>query len=107
GSLLGAAAISPAFTPVKLADGSSPSWPSQPGDDNLNPGKPVAYGFGWFLDPYKGRMRTWHFGSTSGFRTVIERFTQDNFSIIILSNRTDLDPGNLALRVADLVLATR
>jgi len=22
-------------------------------DDNLHPGKPVSYGFGWFLDPWK------------------------------------------------------
>jgi hypothetical protein len=40
-----------------------------------------------------------------GFRTVIERFTADNLTIIILCNRTDLDPEALALKVADLYLA--
>jgi CubicO group peptidase (beta-lactamase class C family) len=103
GTLLAPAEVRSAFTPVTLADGSAPCWPSQPGDDNLDPGKPVAYGFGWFLDPYKGRARAWHTGSTSGFRTVIERFTRDNLSIVILSNRTDMDPGRIALRVADLI----
>ncbi len=106
-TLLQAADLAPAFTPVKLADGSVPSWPLQPGEDNLEPGKPVSYGFGWFLDPYNGHARTWHFGTTSGFRTAIERFTRDDLSIIVLSNRTDLDPGSLALRVADLFFATQ
>ena len=88
---------------TRLFDGSAPSWPTQPGDDNLNPGKPVSYGFGWFLDPYKGRARMWHSGSTQGFRTVIERFTKENLTIIILCNRTDLDPSPLALRTADIL----
>ena len=48
-TLLSEAQIKPALMPVTLADGSAPHWPLTPGDDNLNPGKPVAYGFGWFL----------------------------------------------------------
>jgi CubicO group peptidase (beta-lactamase class C family) len=91
----------PALTPVKLNDGSEPHWPLEPNDDNLHPGKPVSYGFGWFLDPYQGHQRMWHTGSTVGFRTVIERFTEaGNLTVIILSNRTDLDPEKLALQVA-------
>jgi CubicO group peptidase (beta-lactamase class C family) len=66
-----------------------------------NPGK-AAYGFGWFLDPYNGRERVWHEGSTRGFGTVIERFTAEKLTIVILCNRTDLDPAKLALEVADL-----
>lgn len=94
-----------ALTPVKLNDGSEPHWPTEPNDDNLHPGKPVSYGFGWFLDPYNGHPRMWHTGSTMGFRTVIERFLGDNLTIIILSNRTDLDPEKLSLQVADLFLS--
>jgi CubicO group peptidase (beta-lactamase class C family) len=96
-----------ALQPVTLADGSSPHWPNAPGDDNLNPGRTVSYGFGWFLDPYKGHARMWHFGSTMGFRTAIERFTADKLTIAILCNRTDLDPGKLALQVADEVWGGR
>jgi CubicO group peptidase (beta-lactamase class C family) len=107
GSLLDVTETSNAFTPVRLSDGSAPCWPTKPDADNLNPGKPVSYGFGWFLDPYKGYARTWHSGSTSGFRTVIERFQQDRLSTVILSNRTDLDPTSLALRMADLFLPAR
>ncbi len=66
----------------------------------------MAYGFGWFLDPYQGRARMWHSGSTSGFRTVIDRFTEEKLTIVILSNRTDLDPTALALRAAAVTART-
>jgi CubicO group peptidase (beta-lactamase class C family) len=101
--LLSRAEMQPGLLAVTLADGSAPHWPAQPGDDNLDPGQPVSYGFGWFLDPYKGRARMWHFGATQGFRTVIQRFTKENLTVIILSNRTDLDPAALASRVADIL----
>lgn len=94
-----------ALEPARLANGAMPSWPATPGEDNLAPGKLVAYGFGWFLDPWRGHMRMWHFGSTAGFRTAIERFTTHQMTTVVLCNRTDLDPGKYALEVADLVLA--
>jgi CubicO group peptidase (beta-lactamase class C family) len=72
-----------------------------PSEGTLNEGRPVAYGFGWFLDPYKGHPRMWHTGTTIGFRTVIERFPNDKLTVIILCNRTDLDPGELALKAVD------
>jgi CubicO group peptidase (beta-lactamase class C family) len=96
--------MKPALTPVTLADGSAPHWPLMPGDDNLDPGKPVSYGFGWFLDPYHNRSRMWHTGTTMGFRTAIERFPRDSVTVVILCNRTDLDPDKLALQVADVIL---
>ena len=99
--------MQPALAPVKLNDGSEPHWPKEPNGDNLHPGKSVCYGFGWFLDPYNGHPRMWHTGSTMGFRTVIERFLGENLTIIILSNRTDLDPEKLSLEVADLFLPAK
>jgi len=101
-TLLSEAEMLAALTPVKLADGSEPHWPSEPDGDNLNPGKPVSYGFGWFLDPYKGHSRIWHTGSTMGFRTVIQCFTVDGLTIVILCNRTDLDPKALSEKIAAL-----
>jgi CubicO group peptidase (beta-lactamase class C family) len=103
-SLLPAREMQPALIPVKLADGSDPKWPAAPGEDNLNPGKPVSYGFGWFLDPFEGHPRMWHSGTTMGFRSLIERFTKDRLTIVILCNRTDLDPAKLALQVAGSLL---
>jgi CubicO group peptidase (beta-lactamase class C family) len=101
-TLLGRREMQAATTPAALADGRPAKWPATPGDDNLAPGRPVSYGFGWFLDPYKARARMWHFGSTSGFRTAIERFPAERLTVIVLANRTDLDAGKLALEVADL-----
>lgn len=106
-TLLSEKEMQPALTPVKLNGGSEPHWPTQPNDDNLHPGKPVSYGFGWFLDPYEGHPRMWHTGSTMGFRTVIEHFLGENLTIIILANRTDLDPEELSLQVADLLLPAK
>jgi CubicO group peptidase (beta-lactamase class C family) len=102
-SLLSKSEMAPALAPIQLANGALPNWPLEPNEDNLAPGKPVSYGFGWYLDPYKGRPRMWHSGSTIGFRTVIERFTDEDLTILILANRTDLDVSRLALQVADLL----
>src|SRR5258706_12471484 len=107
-TLLSEKEFQPALTPEKLADGSEPHWPKEPSDDNLHPGKPVSYGFGWFLDPYQGRQKMGHTGSTMGFPTVIESFTEcGGLTAIILSNRTDLEPENLALQVPDLFLSSK
>jgi hypothetical protein len=46
----------------------------------------------------------WHTGSTMGFRTVIQRFTNDNLTIILLCNRTDLDPKKLSEQIAHVML---
>src|SRR5262249_55919723 len=97
--------MQPALTSVKLNDGSEPRWPTEANEDNLHPGKPVSYGFGWFLDPYNGHERMWHTGSTMGFRTVIERFPGDNLTILILANRTDLSPEKLSLQAAEVLFA--
>lgn len=104
-TLLSAREMEPAFTPMRLQDGSEPHWPAEADEDNLAPGKPVSYGFGWFLDAYRDQPRMWHTGSTEGFRNVIERFTADGVSIVILSNRSDLNPKTLAEKIADLIFA--
>ena len=102
-TLLGAVEMTPALSPAKLADGSAPHWPKGL-DGDLAPGKPVAYGFGWFLDPYQGHKRSWHTGSSMGFRTVIQRFPDDHLTIVILANRTDVDTKALSDRIADVLL---
>ena len=94
-TLLSEAEMKPAITPVKVADGSV-----QEPD-----GQPAAYGFGWFLHPYQDHPRMWHYGETVGFRTTIQRFVEDKLTIIVLCNRDDVVPANLALQVANLFLS--
>ena len=86
-----------ALTPVEMPGGFRSSSESAAGAS-------IKYGFGWFLDPYHGHARMWHYGESIGFRSVIERFPADRLTIIILANRTDLDPSSLALKVADIFL---
>jgi CubicO group peptidase (beta-lactamase class C family) len=94
-TLLSEAEMEPAITAVNMADRSV-----QEPD-----GTPAAYGFGWFLNPYKKNPRMWHYGETVGFRTTIQRFVSEKLTIIVLCNRDDLVPANLALKVADLFLS--
>lgn len=101
-TLLSEAEMRAALVPAKLNGGSQPKWPQASGGDNLAPGQPVSYGFGWFLDPYQGRSRMWHYGSTMGFSTAIERFPEEQLTIVVLANRTDVDAGKLALQVAGI-----
>jgi CubicO group peptidase (beta-lactamase class C family) len=108
-TLLSEVEMRAALTPGTLMGGAKPVWPV--GQDRTA-GTPVAYGFGWFLDPYRGHPRMWHYGDTMGFHTYIERFgssatqswrpDQSSMSIVVLCNRTDLDPEALASKVTDL-----
>jgi CubicO group peptidase (beta-lactamase class C family) len=70
-------------------------------------GKRSDYGFGWFLDTYRGEHRWRHTGETSGFRNAIQRFPDRRFTVIILTNRNGGDPGALAERIADRLLFTK
>jgi CubicO group peptidase (beta-lactamase class C family) len=97
--LLNEAEMRPAFTPVKL----EPAGRRRYGPA-LFRNKPAKYGFGWFLDPYKGHARMWHFGETVGFRTAIQRFVDNKLTIIVLCNREDLSAEALSLKVAELYL---
>jgi CubicO group peptidase (beta-lactamase class C family) len=92
-TLLSAAEMQPALTPVHPT--------GSPAEEN---GHPVSYGFGWFLDPYHGHERMWHYGETIGFRTSIQRFPKDHVTVIVLCNRADLSAIDLALRTAELYL---
>jgi CubicO group peptidase (beta-lactamase class C family) len=94
-TLLSETEMNPAITPVKVADGSV-----QEPDGN-----PAAYGFGWFLNSYQSHPRMWHYGETVGFRTTIQRFVNDKLTVIVLCNRDDVVPANLALKVADVFLS--
>jgi CubicO group peptidase (beta-lactamase class C family) len=64
----------------------------------------TGYGFGWYIDEYKDQMRVRHGGSTRGFRNAIQRFPHDNFTVIILTNRSEPSVDSLAKKLVDLYL---
>ena len=92
--LLSESEMSPALTPVRVPS-KGPTGPD---------GAPADYGFGWFLNGWKGHARMWHHGETIGFRTAIQRFTDEGLTIIVLCNRADLDAAALSLKVAAIYL---
>ncbi len=62
------------------------------------------YGCGWRIDRYNGHRRIHHTGSTMGFRNVIQRFPDDHFTVIILTNRNEPGVAPLAEKLVDLYL---
>ncbi|HTR21655.1 MAG TPA: serine hydrolase domain-containing protein [Gemmatimonadales bacterium] len=87
GRLLDSAELALATTPPVLADGST-----------------SPYGFGWFVDTYRGERRWRHHGETMGFTNAIQRFPDRRFTVIILTNRLAGTPWTTAERVADRLL---
>ncbi len=94
--LLTAGEMAPALAPVNVRK-----------FEPANSEELVPYGFGWFLDPYKGHRRMWHGGETIGFLTAIHYFPDDDLAVVVLCNRTDVKPSERALKVADLFLKSR
>lgn len=50
-------------------------------------GVDFPYGYGWRLEKYHNTEAVYHTGSTRGFRNIIYRVPEKNFTIIILTNR--------------------
>jgi CubicO group peptidase (beta-lactamase class C family) len=96
-SLMTEAEMRPALTPVRVPS-KGPTGPD---------GAPADYGFGWFLNGWRGHPRMWHYGETVGFRTAIQRFTDDGLTVVVLSNRSDFDAPALSLKVADIYLESK
>ncbi len=72
----------------------------------LNGGKAQNYGFGWFLDPYKGHKNIGHNGQTSVFAASIQRFPDDHLSVIVLCNADESGvAGVIAKEVAETYVA--
>lgn len=86
GALLDRRRLAEGFTSAVLADGTR-----------------TGYGFGWYVDTFRGARRLWHHGETSGFRNTIVRFPDLHATIVVLSNRNGGDTGKIADAIADLV----
>lgn len=70
----------------------------------LNDGTKLDYGFGWRIDSYRGVERLHHTGQSCGFATIIQRYPEKNFSIIILTNRNEPMLNQTADQLADWFL---
>jgi CubicO group peptidase (beta-lactamase class C family) len=61
----------------------------------LNSGNQINYGFGWEINSYRTLPIVSHSGSTIGFRNFIARFPQQNFTFIMLTNRSSPLPADI------------
>jgi CubicO group peptidase (beta-lactamase class C family) len=76
--LLRASSYDLMFSPGKLASG-------QPANFTFS-GAPTSYGFGWFLTTYLGKVLQTHGGAVAGFSSILDRFPEQGYSIVALSN---------------------
>jgi CubicO group peptidase (beta-lactamase class C family) len=71
----------------------------------LTNGDTLDYAFGLGHDSYRGLKIVAHSGADAGYRSVIVRFPQQRFGVIILSNLGSFDPMGMAQKIADIYLA--
>lgn len=60
----------------------------------------VEYGFGWRITGDS----LWHSGETIGFRNVIVRYPQRRLTVVVLTNRSDPEPYEMARKIAVLAM---
>jgi CubicO group peptidase (beta-lactamase class C family) len=71
----------------------------------LNDGNELDYAFGLGVEDYRGQKLISHGGSFVGFRAEMMRFPELGFGTMVLCNRADAVPEQMARRVADVMLA--
>lgn len=59
----------------------------------LSTGDATEYGFGWYIDGFKGNKRYRHSGSTRGFRNEVQRLPEADLTVVFLSNRNEIEAG--------------
>ena len=78
------------WTPVKLKNG-------QPNKGN--------YGFGWFINQRNGHRCIHHDGAWQGFQTAIDRYVDDQLTVVALANLEAAKPGEITQHVAEMYLS--
>lgn len=71
----------------------------------LNNGEHISYAFGNFIGSYKGLKTLSHSGSWNGYCSMLTRFPEQNFAVIILSNLKDFALPWRIYRITDLFLS--
>ena len=66
-----------------------------------------AYGLGWFLEDYRGRLAVHHGGNVDGFTALVAMLPEENVGVVILTNMNGTGlPNALMRKVFDLHLGT-
>ena len=70
----------------------------------LNNGREIAYAFALFIRKYKGLNTISHSGDMGGYHSQYLRFPEEDLSIIILSNASDLNAFAMSYQMANILL---
>ncbi len=62
------------------------------------------YGYGWFIDSYRGLRRVGHGGATRGFRTYLQIFPDERSAVLIQVNTESGGLRELAEQIMDVLL---
>ncbi|MGQ9647483.1 MAG: serine hydrolase [Thermodesulfobacteriota bacterium] len=66
----------------------------------------LAYGFGWRLNDYRGKLMSWHTGGVYGFSTIVGLLPEMNVGVVVLTNVDGSGlAGALMMRIFDAYLA--
>jgi D-alanyl-D-alanine carboxypeptidase len=65
--------------------------------------KKLGYGCGWFIDESTAVKYVYHSGSNGGFRTFTFTIPQQNYLVVIFSNRSDIDLEELVLKINSIL----
>jgi len=60
----------------------------------------IEYGYGWRITG----ETLWHSGESVGFRNVIVRYPKRHLTVVVLTNRNEPEPYQLALEIAKTVI---
>ena len=72
--------------------------PDRPADEVVR--HHTSYGYGWFVGEQRGRKAIWHTGESIGFRNAVLRLPDERLTVIVLTNRNEGHPIELANDVA-------
>jgi CubicO group peptidase (beta-lactamase class C family) len=70
----------------------------------LSDGTAIEYAFGLMVRDHAGLRTVVHSGGFMGYRTIIQRFPDERFSVIVLCNEGSASPEQLAPAIADIYL---
>jgi CubicO group peptidase (beta-lactamase class C family) len=63
----------------------------------------LGYAFGWVQARAEGRQMVWHNGGLPGARAMNATFPHDGLAIVVLTNVTDAQPEDIALKIARVI----
>jgi CubicO group peptidase (beta-lactamase class C family) len=66
--------------------------------------KHLSYGYGWFIDESPELRKVYHSGSNGGFRSYSFSIPEENFLVVIFSNRDDIDLEKLVKKIYTIII---